>query len=121
MPGFDGKGPLGRGSMSGGGRGYCMVDVGDMQGAGTGLRFGRRGQGNFCCGTREMGGRGRGLGKGFGRGQCHGGSKNFSGAAPAATLGTEGETLKEQAQMLKAQLDEIQRRLTELESKHEEK
>jgi len=27
MPGFDGTGPLGRGSMTGWGRGYCMVPL----------------------------------------------------------------------------------------------
>jgi len=28
MPGFDGTGPLGQGSLTGGGRGFCMVPVG---------------------------------------------------------------------------------------------
>jgi len=28
MPGFDGTGPLGRGPLTGGGRGFCMVPIG---------------------------------------------------------------------------------------------
>lgn len=27
MPGFDGRGPLGNGAMTGGGRGYCIVPL----------------------------------------------------------------------------------------------
>ena len=53
MPGFDGTGPLGRGAMTGGGRGNCVVKMGDDQP----VRFGR-------------GFRGRGLGMGRGRGNC---------------------------------------------------
>ncbi len=35
MPGFDGTGPMGQGSMTGGGRGYCAVNL-----SGTGARRG---------------------------------------------------------------------------------
>ncbi|MFA5363374.1 MAG: DUF5320 domain-containing protein, partial [Candidatus Omnitrophota bacterium] len=48
MPGFDGAGPKGQGAMTGGGRGYCAVPVGE-----TGRQFGR---GPFNGGG---GGRGR--------------------------------------------------------------
>lgn len=57
MPGFDGRGPEGRGPMTGGGRGYCAVPVNDnvqRPRFGTGMRFGM--------------GRGRGCGRGGGRG-----------------------------------------------------
>ena len=48
MPGFDGRGPRGQGAMTGGGRGYCAMPVGE-----TGREF-RRG----ISGARG-GGRGR--------------------------------------------------------------
>ncbi len=53
MPGFDGTGPFGRGSMTGGGRGNCVVRAGE----GEVTRF-------------DRGFRGRGLGMGRGRGNC---------------------------------------------------
>jgi len=50
MPGLDGTGPVGQGSMTGGGRGYCAVNM--------------KGQGEAMVGFR---GRGRGCGAGYGR------------------------------------------------------
>ena len=62
MPGFDGTGPLGRGSMSGGGRGYCAAsDLGGEPGFGRGagargaLRGRARGADRGAAG-REAGG-----------------------------------------------------------------
>ena len=52
MPGFDGTGPRGQGSMSGGARGYCVAELND---AGVGPINGRRlygrggGHGNRNC------------------------------------------------------------------------
>jgi len=43
MPGFDGTGPFGQGSMSGGVRGNCPVQM--SEGAGTRLSRGIRGRG----------------------------------------------------------------------------
>ena len=47
MPGYDGTGPEGRGSMTGGGRGYCAVPAEKMEDRGfVGRpRMGRCGQG----------------------------------------------------------------------------
>jgi hypothetical protein len=38
MPGFDGTGPLGRGPMTGGARGYCVVGWNPSRRGGFGLR-----------------------------------------------------------------------------------
>ncbi|MFH1479239.1 MAG: DUF5320 domain-containing protein [Candidatus Omnitrophota bacterium] len=46
MPGFNGTGPLGRGPMTGGGRGYCALPVG--RGMGRGLGRGRGRGWRFC-------------------------------------------------------------------------
>lgn len=56
MPGFDGTGPLGRGSMTGRGGGWCVVEVEGREST--------RGVGNGCRGMRHgyragLGGRGR--------------------------------------------------------------
>lgn len=66
MPGFDGTGPNGQGSMTGGGRGRCVTGV-DTD-AEERFGFGRR-----------SGGRGMGLGRGlrFGRGLRRG--RGFGG------------------------------------------
>lgn len=41
MPGFNGRGPLNQGPMTGWGRGYCIADVSpDREAAWTGLGFG---------------------------------------------------------------------------------
>ena len=61
MPGFDGKGPRGQGEMTGGGRGYCVVDVGAESLGKTG-RFGsgrRMGRGRGNC-FRALGVSGQG-------------------------------------------------------------
>ena len=52
MPGLDGTGPRGAGSMTGGGRGYCAVHLnGEDAGRGSGrLGLGRRmGRGRGNC------------------------------------------------------------------------
>ncbi len=45
MPFFDGTGPFGHGPITGGGRGNCVVRVGDDRPAGFGRDCGRRGRG----------------------------------------------------------------------------
>ena len=45
MPGYDGTGPRGMGSMTGGGRGYCALPVGDFVGRPRIGRFFGRGGG----------------------------------------------------------------------------
>ena len=56
MPGFDGRGPNGQGSMTGRGQGRCTNADGATRGVGAG------------SGRGAFGGRGRGRGVGFGRG-----------------------------------------------------
>jgi hypothetical protein len=55
MPGFDGSGPNGKGPMTGGGRGYCVVPVSAAKEPFSGFRRlgsnfgGGRGGGRRCC------------------------------------------------------------------------
>ncbi len=92
MPRGDRTGPMGAGPMTGRARGACAGFAG----------FG--------------GGRGRGMGGGFGRGQGRGW---IGPAAPAAapTGDQELAVLKQQAQQLQADMDLIQGRIQELETK----
>jgi hypothetical protein len=44
MPGFDGRGPRGQGAMTGGGRGYCALPVGETgRQSGRGFVYGKGG------------------------------------------------------------------------------
>ena len=97
MPRRDRTGPLGAGPMTGRARGACAG-------------FAAPGFAGFG------GGRGRGMGGGFGRGQGRGW---IGPAAPAAapTGDQELAVLKQQAQQLKADMDLIQGRIQELETK----
>lgn len=81
MPGFDRKGPEGKGPMTGGKMGRCTGNDVDQErlpdedrGMGRGFRWGRprdgRGSGS---------GRGRGRGRGFGRGRGNGNGYRFRG------------------------------------------
>ena len=112
MPGFDGTGPMGMGPMTGGGRGFCALPVGQAGNRAFIGRFpgrgGGRGRRNWYWAT-EMPGwirAARGL-------PAFGGWVN-----PSATgLPTEKELdmLKNQAEFLKRQLEEIQARIANLE------
>ena len=109
MPGGDGTGPLGMGSMTGRGAGYCAdTDI----------------PGN----TNMTPGRGRGMGfgrgRGFGRGMCRG--LGWMGAIAAggllahslfsATSKVDEKTvLTEQATAMEGALANIKQRLSELE------
>ena len=113
MPGFDGTGPMGAGSMTGGRRGYCNpATAGTMPfyggygyGRGLGLRRGFRG--GY--------GPGMGMGRGYGRG--YGWYPPATG--PVYPVGAAGEIdiLKEQAGYMQNSLDEINRRINDLEEK----
>ncbi len=109
MPGRDGTGPLGQGSMTGRGAGNC---------AGTDVS----GSGNMPQGR----GRGKGIGRGygFGRGMCRG--LGWMGAVAAggllahtlfstASKADEKTVLTEQAAAMEKALADIKRRLDELE------
>ena len=114
MPRFDGTGPMGQGPMTGGGFGNC--------GAGSRAR------------TMWGFGRGRGVGRGFGarsgRGRGFGRRSGWQAFQPTwgpwqgpANRGAyamdpkeEAGMLREEADVLQAELDSINRRIQDLES-----
>nr|WP_321468642.1 DUF5320 domain-containing protein [uncultured Desulfobulbus sp.] len=100
MPRGDGTGPMGMGSMTGRGAGYCagagQVGFGRV-GFGRGQGLGRR------CTTAW------GMGGGYRRGLGFGG--NMAGSAQQATPETEKQLLQNQATALQAQLEQIQKRI----------
>ena len=113
MPGFDGTGPRGLGSMTGGARGYCVSSAGSTQRLVGGRFFGR----------------GRGLGRGSGRGRGFGRGFRWSGYPFAydnpcmAPLYPANFTSKQEADMLKAEakamqdeISAINQRIKDLES-----
>jgi len=123
MPGGDRTGPMGMGSMSGRGLGYCagytapgFANAMPGRGFGFGGGFGR--------------GRGLGLGLGFrgGRGRAtpYFGASPFYGAPSAATFGEtaskrqQAQALQEQAEYLEQALEDIRKRISALEAEKAE-
>jgi Family of unknown function (DUF5320) len=114
MPGFDGTGPMGAGSMTGGARGHC-----NPAGAGYAPAYGR----GYGYGPGY--GRGRGFGAGFGRGRGLGWSSPYParGAGYGPSYGApyqmdpleEMNMLRTEAESMKRGLDEINRRIEALE------
>ena len=97
MPGFDGTGPRGMGPMTGGGRGFCSP-----WGIGAASR-------SYGVPPR--------LGYGYpyyGAGQVAPGAIPF---APQMTREQEHDFLKNQAQAMKGQLEQIESRIQQLGSK----
>jgi len=105
MPGLDGTGPRGMGPMTGGGWGLC-----GPWGFGRGVGFGR----------------GFGPGRGYGFGWRAPYANPYAGAvpygygvggpyAPQMTKEEELDLLKNQAQEVKSQLDQIEARIKDLE------
>jgi hypothetical protein len=90
MPGLNRKGPDGMGPMTGGGRGLCNP---------VNRTF-------FDRCFSFMGGRGRGRGLGMGRrgGFCYGGPTYYDS-------NQEESTLRSEAEMLKNELERVERRL----------
>jgi hypothetical protein len=121
MPGFDGTGPRGEGPMTGGARGYCnpgYAGYGPAYGRDYGPGWGRGYRGSF--GGPRMG-RGRGYGRQgtFGRG--YGPAYGPAYAGPyGMSREDEINMLKEQADIMKADLDAINRRMEDLESQSPE-
>ena len=122
MPGLDGTGPWGAGPMTGGARGFCNPAW--SGGARPWFRgwFGR-----------GFGGRGRGFGRGFGAGFARGrglgrgfGWRAFApawgpwygpayGPGYAVDPSEEVDMLKAEAEAMKEALDDINKRIEELE------
>jgi hypothetical protein len=105
MPGFDGTGPQGYGPMTGGGRGFCAVP---FQG-----EFRRFYPGKF-------GGRGRG--RGFRYWYRATGLPGWlrAGGVSQFTAQEESQLLKEQANALKEELQNIENRISALEQEKKE-
>lgn len=106
MPGFNGRGPVGQGPMTGGGRGRCSGDAYAGQGAAWGAptAYGQgRGRGmGPCGGGRANGrGRGRGMGQGMGYGQGYG----------QAAMGPIAQDLQAEADQLRRRLAQVEARL----------
>ncbi|MCK5541484.1 MAG: DUF5320 domain-containing protein [Desulfobacterales bacterium] len=96
MPGFNQRGPMNNGPMTGGGRGSCTGNITPGQG--------------FAGGGYTMG---RGLGR---RGRQNSGWRSGQGngwAGPAPTVSTQ-VILQNRADMLEAELTEIKNQLNKL-------
>ena len=123
MPGGDGTGPLGAGPMTGRASGYCAGYsvpgyANSIPGRGWGFGYGR-GRG------RGFGG-GRGWGRGFGRGPGFGwagypyayGNPYVAPMYPAnITAKQEADMLREEAKAMQEEIDAINSRLKDLESR----
>lgn len=92
MPRRDGTGPMGAGSMTGRGLGFCTGANAVKYGAGPGMRLG--------LGLARRCGFGRGFGRGF--------------AVNQTSSKTQKELLNEQKTMLKDQLEAIDKQLEDL-------
>lgn len=116
MPGFDGTGPRGEGPMTGGARGYCnpgYAGYGPSYGRGYGMGWGRGFRGGFGPGY----GRGRGYGRQGPYGRAYGPA--YSGPY-GMSREDEINMLREQADMIKADLDAINKRMEDLEAQSPE-
>ncbi|MDP2922666.1 MAG: DUF5320 domain-containing protein [Candidatus Omnitrophota bacterium] len=112
MPNFDGTGPLGLGSMTGGGRGFCTMPIGVVRPQVYGRRFFSRGGGRGCRNWYYA----TGL-TGWQRVSL--GYPAFGGVPPinsaALSVKEESQILKEEVLALEKQLDDIKQRITILE------
>ena len=109
MPGGDRTGPTGMGPMTGRGAGFCAGM--NRPGYANPSVFGGRGLGF---------GRGRGFGMGMGRGARWGANyAPVAQPAPYAPIPPQDElnALKSQAEYFGSMLEDIQNRITEMESK----
>ena len=114
MPGGNGTGPAGMGSISGRGLGFCAGNSQPGYAAGTGTGFNRSGRG---FGAGRGCGRGWGFrnffgGSGFGSGNISG---FFNGIRAELTPDKEREILSNRKAMLNTQIENLNRRITELE------
>jgi hypothetical protein len=142
MPGFDGTGPAGMGSMTGWGRGFCnptRTAYGPTPILRRGYRSYGYGQGRARCFGQGRGIRG-GFGPGFGQGRGYGRGLGRRGVYPPTERGygpayyahapyespyamkpeDEVNILKGEADAVKKELDAINKRIEELESESSE-
>ena len=102
MPGLNGTGPLGQGSMTGRGAGYCNTgNIQQNQGFGRGMGRGMRRGAGF--------GQGMGFGRGFGMG--------FGAQYRQPTKAEETANTKAYIQDLEAKLQDAQGYLKDLQGK----
>lgn len=112
MSGFDGRGPMGAGPMTGGARGFCdPAAAGYPRPFGRGMGFGRGSRGGY---GPDMG---RGFGRGFG--WCRWYPKD-SGTVYPADPAAEINMLKAQADSMQNTLDGIKRRIAQLQAESTE-
>ncbi len=128
MPGFDGTGPMGVGPMTGGARGFCNpAYAGYGPAYGRGFGYGRwygRGRG-FRRGFGPGLGRGRGYGRGFGWRAFYPAWGASYGPAYGPLYGNpywmspedELRMLRNEEDAIKSDLEGINKRIEELESK----
>ncbi len=100
MPGFNQRGPENQGPMTGGRRGVCTGAMNSGQDFGSGMGYGR-GNGRRC-GARGF--KGQGMGAGM----------NWQAEPQPVEAGPAKQTLQERADLLKAELDAIQKELKNL-------
>jgi hypothetical protein len=126
MPGFDGTGPAGMGSMTGWGRGLCnhsRTAYGPTPLSSRGFRgYGRGfGQGRGFRGGMGPGlGRGRGYGRGFSVFRDYSSMGRRYGGSYGMNSESELNMLKDEAGAVKRELDAINERIKELESQSSE-
>jgi hypothetical protein len=128
MPGFDGTGPEGMGSMTGWSRGFCNASRtaegplpisrpgyrGYGYGRGVGRGFGQlRG---FRGGLGPGFGRRRGYGRGFDPRGAYPAPERWFGSSYAMNSRNDLNMLKDEAGAMKKELDAINKRIQELES-----
>jgi len=112
MPGFNGKGPMGAGPMTGGAKGFCdPAGPGYPKAFGRGMGFGRNFRGGY--------GPGMGMRRGFGRGFGRWYPPAYGPASPADPADAIN-MLKAQADSMQNALDAINRRMTQLQEESTE-
>ena len=128
MPGFDGTGPMGMGPMTGGGRGFCNPWGARTAFRGRGLGRGLGRGGGWGFGFRGASppwpyvGWGRG---GWPRGWYPAGNATWgmpygpATVAPEWTKEQELEALRGESEAIKEDLEQIEKRIQELESESE--
>lgn len=116
MPRFDGTGPMGAGPMTGGGWGYCNPSGRYVGASRYGLGRGFRG-GFGPGGGRGARGYGRGLGWRGAYAPAAGGYRPAYASPYPITPDDEMAMLRDEANAIKNELDAINKRIEELESR----